>query len=125
MVYAGPDLVTADTDGDGVRDGADDQDHDDIPNVMELSRNAASGHADWDPEKGLCNPNDDLLSPDDADPYNTEESDVEELHPTSYGRVNPYNPCLPYTWSRTCDRHPAIDGAAAPFDGSPNWFALQ
>ena len=31
----------ADTDGDGVRDGADDQDHDDIPNIMELSRNAA------------------------------------------------------------------------------------
>ena len=35
--------VDADTDGDSVRDGADDQDHDDIPNVMELSRNAATG----------------------------------------------------------------------------------
>ena len=34
---------TRTSDGDGVRDGADDQDHDDIPNVMELSRNAASG----------------------------------------------------------------------------------
>ena len=34
--YAGTDLVDADTDGDGVRDGADDQDHDDIPNIMEL-----------------------------------------------------------------------------------------
>ncbi len=33
-----------DTDGDGVRDGADDQDHDDIPNIAEMSRNAASGH---------------------------------------------------------------------------------
>ena len=42
ITYAGTDLVDADTDGDGVRDGADDQDHDDIPNVMELSRNAAS-----------------------------------------------------------------------------------
>ena len=39
--YAGTDLVDPDSDGDGVRDGADDQDHDDIPNVMELSRNAA------------------------------------------------------------------------------------
>ena len=37
------DLVDPDTDGDGVRDGADDQDHDDVPNLMELSRNAASG----------------------------------------------------------------------------------
>ncbi len=43
--YAGTDLVDPDSDGDGVRDGADDQDHDDIPNVMELSRNAASGRA--------------------------------------------------------------------------------
>ena len=44
VAYAGTNLVDADTDGDGVRDGADDQDHDDIPNIMELSRNAASGH---------------------------------------------------------------------------------
>ena len=36
--------------------------------------------------------------------------------------VQPFNPCLPYTWSRTCDRHPGIQGASAPFDGSPNWF---
>ena len=45
IAYAGTDLVDPDSDGDGVRDGADDQDHDDIPNVMELSRNAASGRA--------------------------------------------------------------------------------
>ena len=42
------DLVDRDTDGDGILDGADDQDHDDIPNIMELSRNMASGHVDWD-----------------------------------------------------------------------------
>ena len=36
--YAGTEPDDADTDGDGVRDGADDQDHDDIPNIMELSR---------------------------------------------------------------------------------------
>ena len=33
VTYAGTDIVDADSDGDGVRDGADDQDHDDIPNV--------------------------------------------------------------------------------------------
>ena len=33
--YAGTRLDDADTDGDGMRDGADDQDHDDVPNVME------------------------------------------------------------------------------------------
>ena len=47
--YAGTDLTDADTDGDGVRDGADDQDHDDLPNVMELSRIAASGIDDREP----------------------------------------------------------------------------
>ena len=36
--YAGVRLDDEDTDGDGVRDGADDQDHDDVPNVMECSR---------------------------------------------------------------------------------------
>ena len=40
---SGTNPSTRTSDGDGVRDGADDQDHDDIPNVMELSRIAASG----------------------------------------------------------------------------------
>ena len=43
IAYAGTELDDADTDGDGVRDGADDQDHDDVPNLMELSRNAVTG----------------------------------------------------------------------------------
>ena len=43
VAYAGTDIADADTDGDGVRDGADDQDHDDIPNLAELSRFDASG----------------------------------------------------------------------------------
>ena len=47
--YAGTDVTDPDTDGDRVRDGADDQDHDDVPNLMELSRRAASGH--WDAQR--------------------------------------------------------------------------
>ena len=39
--YAGTKAYDADSDGDGVLDGADDQDFDDIPNIMELSRNMA------------------------------------------------------------------------------------
>ena len=42
VAYAGTSPIDADTDGDGVRDGADDQDHDGIPNFRELSRNMAA-----------------------------------------------------------------------------------
>src|SRR5919201_1657775 len=58
--YAGTDPADPDSDGDGVRDGADDQDHDDVPNVDELSRNMASGL--WD-AKDSCSPQDNLPSP--------------------------------------------------------------
>jgi hypothetical protein len=103
------DVNDPDTDGDGVRDGADDQDHDDIPNVMELSRLAASGL--WD-AVSPCVPLDGLPSPPDTN------------HPDAYGRVNPFNPCLPAVWSRTCTRHPG-EGAGAPFDGSLDWASLN
>ena len=43
IAYAPTSHVDRDTDGDGVIDGADDSDFDDIPNVMELSRNARLG----------------------------------------------------------------------------------
>ena len=39
--YAGTKAYDADSDGDGILDGADDQDFDDVPNIMELSRNMA------------------------------------------------------------------------------------
>jgi IPT/TIG domain len=104
--YGGTNHVDADTDGDGVLDGADDQDHDDLPNVMELSRVAASGLFDG---KATCVPQDGL-------------GDV--VHPNAYGRVHPFNPCLPARQSRTC---PKIVSAAtgAPWDGSPTWWSLQ
>src|SRR5215211_2379226 len=108
--YAGTDFLDADSDGDSVRDGADDQDHDDVPNVMELSRNAASGL--WDGQ-AFCKPLDGLPSPPATN------------HPAAYGRVNPFNPCLPATWSRTCDAHPPLEEAGAPFDNSLNWAALN
>lgn len=112
LAYQGTDVTDPDTDGDGVRDGADDQDHDDIPNVMEVSRRAASGL--WDAKPGfICLPADGLPSPPATN------------HPDAYGRVNPFNPCLPAVWSRTCTLHPDLSGAAAPFDGSLDWASLN
>jgi hypothetical protein len=110
IVYADTDVTDADSDGDGVRDGADDQDHDDIPNIMELSRLAASGL--WDAERE-CKPVEGLPTPPDTH------------HPDVYGRVNPFNPCLPAELSRTCTLHPNFAGDAAPYDGSLNWASLN
>jgi hypothetical protein len=124
--YAGTDLADADTDGDGVRDGADDQDHDDIPNLMELSRNMASGHSDWDNHDGQCviDSTINLELPDGPD-ADDEPDLLEDWHAADYGRVNPFNPCLPYAWSRTCARGVEFGAGFAPFDKSTNWFALQ
>jgi IPT/TIG domain len=107
LTYAGTDLVDPDSDGDGVRDGADDQDHDDLPNVMELSREDAAA-----PERiqdGICGKDDGFV-----DPFPIR------------GRVNPYNPCLPYVNSRTCTRHPNFEKPYAPFDPeSLNYLVLN
>jgi hypothetical protein len=118
VTYAGTDLVDPDTDGDGVRDGADDQDHDDVPNVMELSRIAASVHDDREMGETcrLAEAIENMF--EDVDPPHY-------WHPGDYGRVNPFNPCLPMTHTRTCNRFPRFDQKWAPFDQSPNWYALN
>ena len=104
ITYAGTDLVDPDSDGDGVRDGADDQDHDDVPNLMELSRS-------------------DAAFPRPADAPCGKEVKVSNPLPV-HGRVNPYNPCLPYLDSRTCVRHPAMDNLFAPFDPEGSNYAI-
>ena len=48
VVYAGVSPIDPDSDGDSLRDGADDQDHDDVPNFRELSRNMADPAGGWD-----------------------------------------------------------------------------
>jgi len=96
--YAGTKLDDADSDGDGIRDGADDQDHDDVPNLAELSRNMVSGRA-----------------------FDLPDQDPNTANPTpAAGRVNPYNPCLPFAYSRTCPSYIPFSGAWAPFDGLAN-----
>ena len=103
--YAGTGLTDPDSDGDGVRDGADDQDHDDVPNLMEMSRNAASGRT-------IANSCDDAGATVSATPER--------------GWVNPFNPCLPDRSSRTCARHPDLGARYAPFDpNTPRYLVLN
>jgi hypothetical protein len=117
--YAGTSLVDGDSDGDGILDGADDQDHDDIPNIMELSRSDASrvgGIGLYDAKGGIeCM--EPVVPPGTPTPV--------QRHADRYGRVNPYNPCMPAIWSRTCERHHDINGDSAPFDESANWYSLN
>jgi hypothetical protein len=96
LAYSGTDVVDPDTDGDGILDGADDQDHDDIPNIMECSRYLATG--------GL------------ADPRTATAARPEASLPAA-GWVNPFNPCLPHFLSRTCPRWRDVNATPyAPFD---------
>jgi hypothetical protein len=122
--YAAPKVDDADSDGDGVLDGADDQDHDDLPNIVELSRYAASGFVDWQPGSP-CRVSDSIVVDTTDNNGDGKPDNPNAVHPTAYGRVNPFNPCLPATNSRTCLLHPGLSGAAAPFDDSPNWHSLQ
>ena len=85
--------VDPDVDGDGVVDGADDQDHDDWTNIQERSR------SDW-PAASFA-------------PL-TGQPNLENR----YLAVNAYNPCLPHIESRACTQHPPFDEPWAPFDGS-------
>ena len=93
-----------------MRDGADDQDNDDVPNLAELSRSDVSQGL-FDGES-TCKADPDAPKPPETN------------HPANYGRVNPFNPCLPARFSRTCARYFNAD-TGAPFDGSPNWYSLQ
>jgi hypothetical protein len=100
--YAPVRLDDPDSDGDGVRDGADDQDHDDIPNVMECSRLLALG-------------GDDFVPATFDRPWR--------------GFVNPFNPCLPHPRSRTCKQYVDVGGSGkwAPFneDQYPSYYLIK
>ena len=98
IAYAGTSAYDSDSDNDGILDGADDQDHDDVPNIMELSRSFAGNH----PVQAPCNP----------------DNVVEDPSASVNSWVQPFNPCLPDINSRTCPRHPVIGQAYPPFDAS-------
>ena len=97
LTYQGTRLDDPDSDGDGIRDGADDEDHDDIPNVMECSRSLAANQAEEDPDASPA-----IALPEPGRRWE--------------GWVNPFNPCLPYTRSRGCKQIVTINDGWAPFD---------
>ena len=101
LAYQGTALDDPDTDGDGVRDGADDQDHDDVPNVMECSRSLAAD------------------MPEDTDP----DLDPIPVRPQN-GFVNPFNPCLPHPYSRSCKRIVPFENAWAPFNPKDKYYLI-
>ena len=103
--FAGTKAFDADSDGDGILDGADDQDFDDVPNVMELSRNMAGNTPI---QKGGC-----------ATP------DTESSATSPYTWVNPFNPCLPDRGSDTCPAHPEIGSGYPPFQTEWKKYVLN
>jgi hypothetical protein len=98
LQYAGTNHADPDTDGDGVRDGADDQDNDDVPNVMECSRLAAHGPGAVNATIGLR---------------------------PARAMVNPYNPCLPHQRSRTCRQYVTIGSPWAPYNPDDEYFHIK
>lgn len=90
LTYSGTSATDADSDGDGVIDGDDDQDHDGLSNVFEVAR-------PWNWQTTYVSVNGDV--PHDG------TSGEPNYDPSPYARVNPFNPCKP-VFSETCHRHP-------------------
>lgn len=125
LSYAGTSPVNADTDGDGIRDVADDSDFDGVPNLMELSRFEALGGRSPgfdetdDGAPGATNGGGPDCKPDpDLDA-------TAARHPDAYGQVDPFNPCLPVS-------DPNLSGCPRYYNGTPpapitgpRWWALQ
>jgi hypothetical protein len=88
--YVEPSFVDPDTDGDGILDGNDDQDHDGYPNWFEASR-----PANWETDYTSV-----------AFPFGVSG------HTNRLARVNPFNPCKPI-YSAAC-HNPAPLGYYPP-----------
>jgi hypothetical protein len=94
IAFVGTKPDDPDSDGDGILDGADDQDFDDVPNVKEVSRSLAGNVG----VQGRC-----ATTPD------------QEAVAPEHAWVNPFNPCLPNRGSRSCPIHPVIGQEYPPF----------
>jgi hypothetical protein len=96
VTFAGPSMIDPDSDGDGVLDGADDQDFDGLSNAFEVQR-----PGNWKTtyiSTGYTTHNWDGTAPTDPIPA-TPANDARY-----YSRVQPFNPCKP-VWSQTCHIH--------------------
>jgi hypothetical protein len=88
VTFTGVSIFDPDSDGDGVKDGADDQDDDGLSNAFEVARPGDwTGTWTW---RGYG----------DTYPYATATDNP-------WSRVQPYNPCKP-VYSHTCHLHPPL-----------------
>jgi hypothetical protein len=104
LAYTGTDPLVADTDGDGIPDGADDQDHDGLSNAYEVER-----PYDWASTYVSIGP---------GNAHDGTNGGTTTANP--YARVNPFNPCKP-VYSQTCHRHPPFNYYASDED----WAGLS
>jgi hypothetical protein len=97
--YNGTNWLDPDTDGDGILDGADDQDHDGYSNIEESM------------------PFGDPKADASVQAASTWHFPVEDANPN----VDAFDPCLPNAMSPACPRHPIAgqDGYAPYLDSSP------
>jgi hypothetical protein len=100
LTYTGTQATDPDTDGDGVLDGGDDQDHDGLSNAFEVRR-------PWNWTLTY-------ISVNGAEPHDGTEGQP-TYDPNPYARVNPFNPCKP-VFSETCHRHPPFE-----YYGDEDW----
>lgn len=130
--FAGTNLTDPDSDGDDLVDGADDQDHDDLPNTRELRRQIVAGEVTEgavDPCRSNLKATPQVLVYHGA-PFKlgenpdgicwnrpSEGTDSEPVDNAPWrGWVQPFNPCLPNPRSRTCERYPNLGALYPPFD---------
>jgi hypothetical protein len=136
--YAGTSLVDWDTDGDGVVDGADDNDFDDLPNVREIRRQLVAGEIPAGEGDWCAGLNEDMeLEPYvtftmGADPFSVcwnRPGEATNGDPMSSGPwrawVQPFNPCLPNPRSRTCEKYPNLGALYPPFDADTPVFKVH
>ena len=88
VTYAGTSPIDPDSDGDGITDGADDQDHDGLSNMFEVAR-------PW-------NWTETYVSVNGTGPHDGTNDGT--WPPNPYARTNPFNPCKPI-FSETCHRY--------------------
>jgi hypothetical protein len=115
LSFAPTDLDDADSDGDGVRDGADDQDHDDVPNIMECDRVLATA---------IDDNADGFLDEDPGNATTPRAGTVPRPKLPASGFINAFNPCLPHFSSRTCRQY--IEGTPwAPFNANDKYYLIK
>ena len=126
--FAGTKHTDWDSDGDGVVDGADDNDFDDVPNVREIRRQVVAGEVPAGTPVGNANYATFVLGADKDSILWARESEGTDDEPRDSGPwrawVQPFNPCLPDPRSRSCEKYPTLVGLSAPFEQSTKVFKV-